>query len=174
MFSLNLTTLGVAAAAALALLAGVFAMGRSSGVDAERKRLDPKVGAICQAAGASWAEVDAKGKPLARATWGRACQAAAADLMTFKTTTLRAQQQALEDAQAEQAAKTQADQLAAQRDAGAQRQAQHNMEKADAAVRDDRVDGDWLRALGELGGLRQPAQGPAGAAVPATRGAPAR
>lgn len=158
----------------VALLAGVFMFGRSAGEKAERKRLDPKVGAICEAAGSTWAEVDAKGKTLARSKWGRACLAEVRGLATFKAQALASRQKVLDEHQAEQASKTQADQLAAQRSADAQRQAKQNMEKADAAVRDDRVDGDWLRALGELGGLREPEGATARGDLRAPRGAPAR
>lgn len=62
--------------------------------------------------------------------------------------------QAVQDQQTETAEKSVADRSAARRDDARAAKARAKLEKLDAAIEGDRVGGPWLRALGELGGLR--------------------
>lgn len=172
MLGLNLTSLAASAGGAVSIALAVFLIGHSAGVKAEQKRTDPKVAAICEAAGSLYVEVDGKGRPLPRGKWGRACVGAVKGLAAFKADALAARLKALAQFQAEQAGKTTADQTAAAHDAQALGTAKQRMEAEDATVRDDRVGGGWFARLNELGGLRVAPKAGARGAVRGAQGDP--
>jgi hypothetical protein len=165
MLGINLTSLVLKLLGGLAVVIAIYLIGHSAGVGAEQKREDKAVSPICEAVGSTWVEVDANGKPISRSKWGGACLKAAQDLAKFKGDALSASNKALSDHAAEEAEKTAADAAAATRHAQTAAAAKQNMEKLDAQVRDNRVDGGWFAGLNELGGLRQPPKAGPGRAV---------
>lgn len=87
---------------------------------------------------------------------GAACFAEVEGLAKFKAEALAASNTALLESVRERDAKTTTDAAAARAAAERSLAALRNMEKADAAVEGDRVDGAWAGAFNDLAGLRSP------------------
>lgn len=119
----------------------------------------------CANVGAAYVPLDAKtGQPGPRKTWGAACLTKIRDLVAHAAGVAVATVEVVQDHQQTVAAKGADDRGAARRDDQRRQRASATVEKLDAAIEGDRVDGVYLRALGALAGLPD---APAGGAVAA-------
>lgn len=95
---------------------------------------------------------------MTRSSWGSACQARVQYLVKFEKDTKDARAKAQQQHATDQAKKAADDLTAARKAAMSAAQAAKRMEKANAAVQDNRVGAEWFGALNELGGLRGPTE----------------
>lgn len=91
---------------------------------------------------------------------GAECQQRVEDLARFERDARDASSEAQGEDLDEQRKKAGVDLDAARKTAKELTDAAKKMEKANAAVQNDRVGTDWFGALNELGGLRRPAEDP--------------
>ena len=135
-------------------IAAAFFYAQSAMLRADRNRFSAWVDVVCASAGTAYKPDKATAAPGTDLRPGIACKAEIAGLAAFRTAAANATATALAVAADDHDRRLKDDTAAIRRNADAMRNAANDLEKANAAQKDDRVDDMWFGAFNRAAGLR--------------------